>query len=164
MNKKQIGVIAALRRELCGKVALREGAIKSRVRRAVEGYGLRVKFTPRTVTGGEQVLSINFNAETGFTVRYIPANAPSLKLDTLAILRGRNTITQIDNKQAWAVPFGRDIVLVSYNTVIGVYGRHTHRLYLSADAYTHSPTTSSHITAFKGVVGRIDRIIFVEKL
>lgn len=164
MNKKQIGVIAALRRELCGKAALREGAIKSRVRRAVEGYGLRVKFTPMTVTGGEQVLSISFNAETGFNARYIPANAPSLKLDALAILRGRNTITQIDSEQAWAVPFGRDIVLVSYSTVIGVYGRHTHRLYLSADAYTHSPTTSSHITAFKGVVGKIDRIIFVEKL
>ena len=164
MNMKQIGVIAALRRELCGKAALREGAIKSRVRRVVEGYGLRVKFTPRTVTGGEQVLSISFNSETGFNARYIPANAPSPKLDTLAILRGCNTITQIDTKQAWAVPFGRDIVLVSYNTVIGVYGRHTHRLYLSADAYTHSPTTSSHITAFKGVVGRIDRIIFVEKL
>ena len=56
MNKKQIGVIAALRRALCGKAALREGTIKSHVRRAVKGYGLRVKFTPMTLTGGEQVL------------------------------------------------------------------------------------------------------------
>ena len=164
MNKKQIGVIAALRRELCGKVALHERAIKARVRRAVEGYGLRVKFTPISAIGGEQLLSINFNSVVEMRARYVPSNAPPIDVDTMAALRGRNTITQIDTKQAWAVPFGRDIVLVSYNTVIGVYGRHTHRLYLSADAYTHSPTTSSHITAFKGVVGKIDRIIFVEKL
>lgn len=164
MNKKQIGVIAALRRELCGKVALHERAIKARVRRAVEGYGLRVKFTPISAIGGEQLLSINFNSVVEMRARYVPSNAPPIDVDTMAALRGRNTITQIDTKQAWAVPFGRDIVLVSYNTGIGVYGRHTHRLYLSADAYTHSPTTSSHITAFKGVVGKIDRIIFVEKL
>lgn len=164
MNMKQISVIATLRRELCGKAALREGTIKSRVRRAVEGYGLRVKFTPMTVTGGEQVLSISFNGETGFNARYIPANAPSLKLDTLAILRGCNSLTQIGNKQAWAVPLGRYVVLVSYRTVIGVYNGAIRRLYLRANAYDYSATTSSHITAFKSVVGNIDRIIFVEEL
>lgn len=134
------------------------------MRRAVEGYGLRVKFTLISAIGGEQLLSINFNSVVEMRARYVPSNAPPIDVDTMAALRGCNSLTQIGNKQAWAVPLGRYVVLVSYRTVIGVYNGAHRRLYLSADAYTHSPTTSSHITAFKGVVGRIDRIIFVEKL
>nr|DAK40189.1 MAG TPA: hypothetical protein [Caudoviricetes sp.] len=164
MNKKQIGVIAVLRRELCGKVALHERAIKARVRRSVEGYGLRVKFAPISVTGGEQCLSITFNGEKEMLVRYVPSNAPKIDVDEAAALRDCNTITQIGNMQAWAVPLGRYVVLVSYRTVIGVYNGAKCRLYLRANAYDFSSTTSSHITAFKSVVGNIDRIIFVEKL
>lgn len=164
MNKKQIGVIAALRRELCGKVALHERAIKARVRRSVEGYGLRVKFAPISVTGGEQCLSINFNSVAEMRARYVPSNAPQIDVDEMAALRGCNSLTQIGNKSAWAVPLGRYVVLVSYRTVIGVYNGAKRRLYLRANAYDFSSTTSSHITAFKGVVGKIDRIIFVEKL
>lgn len=164
MNKKQIGVIAVLRRELCGKVALHERAIKARVRRSVEGYGLRVKFAPISVTGGEQCLSINFNSAAEMRARYVPNNAPQIDVDEMAALRGCNSLTQIGNKQAWAVPLGRYVVLVSYRTVIGVYNGAIRRLYLRANAYDYSATTSSHITAFKSVVGNIDRIIFVEKL
>lgn len=164
MNKKQIGVIAALRRELCGKVALHERAIKARVRRAVAGYGLRVKIAPVIAISGEQCLSINFNNEIEMRVHYVPSNAPKINVDTMAALRGCNTLTQIGSKQAWAVPLDKYVVLVSYRTVIGVYNGAIRRLYLRANAYDYSPTTSSHITAFKSVVGNIDRIIFVEKL
>lgn len=164
MNKKQIGVIAALRKVLNGKVALREGEIKVRVRRAIQGYGLNVEFQPTVMTGGEQRLSVNFNDETGMTVRYVPSNAPKIYIGVMDALRGCNSVTQIGSKEAWAVPQGRYIVLVSYRTVIGAYNVAQRRLYLRANAYDYSPTTSSHITAFKNMVGAIDRIIFVENL
>lgn len=164
MNKKQIGVIAALRKALCGKTALNEGEIKVRVRRAVQGYALNVKIAPVIAISGEQCLSINFNNETEMRVRYVPSNAPKLNVDTMAALCGCNPLTQIGSKQAWAVPLDKYVVLVSYRTVIGVYNGAKRRLYLRANAYDYSPTTSSHITTFKSVVGNIDRIIFVETL
>ena len=164
MNNKQIGVIAALRRELCGKVVLHEHTIKARVRRAVDGYALRVKFAPISVTGGERRLSITFNGKKEICVRYVPSNAPKIDVDEIAALRDCNTITQIGNMQAWAVPVGRYIVLVSYRNVIGAYHRNARRLYLRANAYNHSPITVRHITEFKKAMGNIDRIVFVEKL
>lgn len=164
MNNKQIGVIAALRRELCGKVALHEHFIKARVRRAVDGYALRVKFAPTVTADGEHRLSITFNGEKEMCVRYVRSNAPKIHVDEAAALRERNSATQIGNIQAWAVPQGNYIVLISYNTVIGAYLRTIRSLYLRANAYNYSPITARHITEFKKAKGNIDRVVFVEKL
>lgn len=56
---------------------------------------------------------------------------------------------QIGNKQAWDCPIANGCrVLVSYQTVIGVYDLVNHTLYLQPRAYQYSNTTSRHISAF----------------
>lgn len=61
---------------------------------------------------------------------------------------------RIGNKQAYDCPIANGCrVLVSYQTVIGVYDLVNQTLYLQPQAYQYSNTTSRHISAFIERVG-----------
>ena len=162
MKRNQLSAIANVRKHLSGGMPLTLTKIRMTAETYATQCGLSIDVKPNQWQGVHQYADIVFYDGLGNSravrCNYITDDVHLSDYGVKSTSDLPNCVgaewCQIGNKQAWDCPIANGCrVLVSYQTVIGVYDLVNQTLYLQPQAYKYSNTTSRHISAFIERVG-----------